>query len=221
MMCVHSPCSSLRLRRLLTRPSPTRRENIHSEVYSLLIDSYVREPEERNKLFKAIETSASSLARPLLTVVQRADAPSPPPSHSPLHRQEGRVGPALDLGRQVGVRRAPRRVCRRRGHLLLGLVRLDLLAQEARPHARPHLLRASSSLSLPLAPSRSSSTDARRPCRTSSSRATRASTPTLPASSSRTSSAARTRTRSSASSARRSRSSRSSSPTRSRSASSA
>ncbi|GAA5855590.1 hypothetical protein JCM9279_002992 [Rhodotorula babjevae] len=31
-------------------------ENIHSEVYSLLIDSYVREPEERNKLFKAIET---------------------------------------------------------------------------------------------------------------------------------------------------------------------
>ncbi|GJN89600.1 hypothetical protein Rhopal_002587-T1 [Rhodotorula paludigena] len=31
-------------------------ENIHSEVYSLLIDTYVREPEERNKLFNAIET---------------------------------------------------------------------------------------------------------------------------------------------------------------------
>ncbi|BGP39256.1 Ribonucleotide-diphosphate reductase (RNR), small subunit [Rhodotorula kratochvilovae] len=31
-------------------------ENIHSEVYSLLIDTYVREPEERTKLFNAIET---------------------------------------------------------------------------------------------------------------------------------------------------------------------
>ncbi len=31
-------------------------ENIHSEVYSLLIDTYVREPEERNNLFRAVET---------------------------------------------------------------------------------------------------------------------------------------------------------------------
>ncbi|SCZ99611.1 BZ3500_MvSof-1268-A1-R1_Chr3-1g06150 [Microbotryum saponariae] len=31
-------------------------ENIHSEVYSLLIDTYVRETEERNKLFQAIDT---------------------------------------------------------------------------------------------------------------------------------------------------------------------
>ncbi|KAK4056388.1 Ribonucleotide-diphosphate reductase (RNR), small subunit [Microbotryomycetes sp. JL221] len=31
-------------------------ENIHSEVYSLLIDTYVREPEQRVKLFQAIET---------------------------------------------------------------------------------------------------------------------------------------------------------------------
>ncbi|GAA5987000.1 hypothetical protein JCM10908_000987 [Rhodotorula pacifica] len=31
-------------------------ENIHSEVYSLLIDTYVREPEERDKLFNAIDT---------------------------------------------------------------------------------------------------------------------------------------------------------------------
>ena len=33
-----------------------RRENIHSEVYSLLIDTYVREPAERNHLFQAIDT---------------------------------------------------------------------------------------------------------------------------------------------------------------------
>jgi len=31
-------------------------ENIHSEVYSLLIDTYVREPEERSNLFRAVET---------------------------------------------------------------------------------------------------------------------------------------------------------------------
>jgi ribonucleoside-diphosphate reductase subunit M2 len=32
------------------------RENIHSEVYSLLIDTYVREPTERAHLFDAIDT---------------------------------------------------------------------------------------------------------------------------------------------------------------------
>ncbi|MEL6539511.1 MAG: ribonucleotide-diphosphate reductase subunit beta, partial [Bacteroidota bacterium] len=31
-------------------------ENIHSEVYSLLIDTYVKDPQGRNKLFNAIET---------------------------------------------------------------------------------------------------------------------------------------------------------------------
>ena len=31
-------------------------ENIHSETYSLLIDTYVKNPEEQNKYFKAIET---------------------------------------------------------------------------------------------------------------------------------------------------------------------
>lgn len=31
-------------------------ENIHSETYSLLIDTYIKDPEERERLFKAIET---------------------------------------------------------------------------------------------------------------------------------------------------------------------
>lgn len=31
-------------------------ENVHSEMYSLLIDTYIRDPEERNFLFNAIET---------------------------------------------------------------------------------------------------------------------------------------------------------------------
>ena len=30
-------------------------ENIHSDVYSLLIDSYVKDKTEKNKLFKAID----------------------------------------------------------------------------------------------------------------------------------------------------------------------
>jgi ribonucleoside-diphosphate reductase beta chain len=31
-------------------------ENIHSETYSLLIDTYIRDPREKNRLFRAIET---------------------------------------------------------------------------------------------------------------------------------------------------------------------
>ena len=31
-------------------------ENIHSEMYSLLIDTYVRDPIEKDRLFHAIET---------------------------------------------------------------------------------------------------------------------------------------------------------------------
>ena len=31
-------------------------ENIHSETYSLLIDNFVKDPEERHRLFNAIET---------------------------------------------------------------------------------------------------------------------------------------------------------------------
>ena len=33
-------------------------ENIHSETYSLLIDSYIKDKEEQNKLFNAIDTIA-------------------------------------------------------------------------------------------------------------------------------------------------------------------
>ena len=32
-------------------------ENIHSEMYSLLIDTYIRDPKDREYLFNAIETS--------------------------------------------------------------------------------------------------------------------------------------------------------------------
>lgn len=35
----------------------TMMENIHSETYSLLIDTYIKEPSQRTYLFNAIETS--------------------------------------------------------------------------------------------------------------------------------------------------------------------
>lgn len=41
-------------------------ENIHSETYSLLIDTYIKEQKQRAYLFNAIETSQlSSLSRPI------------------------------------------------------------------------------------------------------------------------------------------------------------
>ena len=36
-------------------------ENIHSEMYSLLIDTYIKEPAQREFLFDAIETSKQDL----------------------------------------------------------------------------------------------------------------------------------------------------------------
>jgi ribonucleotide reductase beta subunit family protein with ferritin-like domain len=39
-------------------------ENIHSEMYSLLIDTYIRDPSEREYLFNAIETCENLVTRP-------------------------------------------------------------------------------------------------------------------------------------------------------------
>jgi hypothetical protein len=70
-------------------------ENVHAETYSLLIDTYIKDP------------------------------------------AEGRLGAALD--QQGQLRRAPGRLRRRGGHLLQRQLLQHLLAEEARPHARPHL----------------------------------------------------------------------------------
>lgn len=74
--------------RELTR---TRRENIHSEVYSLLIDTYIREPEQREKLFQAVDTSSSSTSVASFRRLTRLFS-------SPLHQEEGRLGAQVDLG---------------------------------------------------------------------------------------------------------------------------
>lgn len=45
-------------------------ENIHSETYSLLIDTYIKDADERDHLFRAIETSKfySSLAKSMVKI---------------------------------------------------------------------------------------------------------------------------------------------------------
>jgi hypothetical protein len=105
-------------------------ENVHSETYSLLIDTYISEPKQRNYLFNAIDNSktfCTSLNNPLTC-------------YSPLHQEEGRLGPAMDLGQGLDLCQPSRRLCCRRGYLLQRIFRLHLLAQEAWPHARSHIL---------------------------------------------------------------------------------
>lgn len=107
-------------------------ENIHSETYSLLIDTYISDPAQRKYLFDAIDTSKSSCAVILNYLANIVT--------SPLHPSQGRLGTPMDLRRIIHLRSPPRRLRSRRGYLLLRCFRLHLLAQEARSHARPHLL---------------------------------------------------------------------------------
>ena len=65
-------------------------ENIHSETYSLLIDTYISEPKQRNYLFNAIDNSELTLSD-LTEVVFMLTA------SSPLHQEEGRLGVAMDI----------------------------------------------------------------------------------------------------------------------------
>lgn len=110
-------------------------ENIHSETYSLLIDTYIKEQKQRTYLFDAIDTSKFSAKLNSNTCIPFANA-----SHSPLHPQKGRLGLKMDFRQKLLLRAAPRRLRRRRRHLLQRLLCVDLLAQETRPHARSYLL---------------------------------------------------------------------------------
>ena len=63
-------------------------ENIHSETYSLLIDTYIKEQAQKTYLFNAIDTSKFQR-------VFRACFLSNA-SHSSLHQEEGRLGCQMD-----------------------------------------------------------------------------------------------------------------------------
>jgi ribonucleotide reductase beta subunit family protein with ferritin-like domain len=67
-------------------------ENIHSETYSLLIDTYISEPRQRTYLFNAIDNSRYSpnhARKHALTL------------HSSMHPQEGRLGSPMDLRQEL------------------------------------------------------------------------------------------------------------------------
>jgi ribonucleoside-diphosphate reductase subunit M2 len=63
-------------------------ENIHSETYSLLIDTYISEPKQRNYLFNAID---NSMLFPTCMRSFQAD------NLSSVHQEEGRLGIEVDL----------------------------------------------------------------------------------------------------------------------------
>jgi hypothetical protein len=106
-------------------------ENVHSETYSLLIDTYISEPRQRQYLFNAIDNSKCSLRHALKTRLTR---------HSSMHSQEGRLGSKVDLGQELHLCQPSRRLCRCRGYLLQWIVCFHLLVEEARSHARSYLL---------------------------------------------------------------------------------
>lgn len=109
-------------------------ENIHSETYSLLIDSYIKEHAQREYLFNAIETSMSRLCKLVQSVIIYLLF------HSPLHPKKSRLGHSLDSGQGFQLRPALGgfRCCG--GYILQRCLCLDFLAQEAWSDARSHLL---------------------------------------------------------------------------------
>lgn len=109
-------------------------ENIHSEMYSLLIDTYIKEQKQRTYLFNAIDNS-QLIPKDKLYILVLTD------SYSSLHPKEGRLGNQVDPRQEFDLCTETRRFRRCRGHLLQRFFRFDLLAQEARSHAWSDLLK--------------------------------------------------------------------------------
>lgn len=96
-------------------------ENIHSETYSLLIDTYIKEHTQRNYLFNAIETSRLLFFGLLLTTLIDE-------CFSSLHWKESRLGPAMDSRQGIFICSAAScfRCCR--GYLFQRCLRFYFLA---------------------------------------------------------------------------------------------
>src|ERR1700712_189616 len=105
-------------------------ENIHSETYSLLIDTYIKEQAQKTYLFNAIETS-----KILHTFIL-----APLTRNSSLHQEEGRLGCPMDSRQRLHFRPTSCCLCRRRGHLLQRFIRLHLLVEEAWSNGWSHIL---------------------------------------------------------------------------------
>ena len=119
-------------------------ENIHSEMYSLLIDTYVSDPEERDFLFNATQNlpcvakkakwAMNWTASETATFAERLIA---------FAAVEGECRLSFDLFRPsfrlLWLLATDLIAIFSRRHFLLRLVCRDLLAERARPHARPDL----------------------------------------------------------------------------------
>ena len=88
-------------------------ENIHSETYSLLIDTYIKDPVEKMRLFHAIETV-------------------------PCVKKKAEWALALDL-KKGNFQRTSCCLCSRGGDLLFRQLLLHFLAEKARSDARLEL----------------------------------------------------------------------------------
>lgn len=97
-------------------------ENIHSETYSLLIDTYIKEHKQRTYLFDAIDTSKSHIILSSCINLIRL---------SSLHPQESRLGNQMDPRQEFDLRPTIGGFCRRRRHFLQRVFCIHLLAQEA------------------------------------------------------------------------------------------
>ncbi|KAK7695486.1 hypothetical protein QCA50_000122 [Cerrena zonata] len=86
-------------------------ENIHAETYSLLIDAYIKDSNEREHLFDAYRDD-------------------------PLYQEESRLGPSVDIRQGIHFRGTFSRLCSGRRDILLWVFRSHFLATKARAHAR-------------------------------------------------------------------------------------
>lgn len=70
-------------------------ENVHSETYSLLIDTYIK-VSMRNFVFRSPLVTVANLTRFVHQGPEREAAPLPRHGDHPVGRPQGRVGAALD-----------------------------------------------------------------------------------------------------------------------------
>jgi len=85
-------------------------ENIHSEMYSILINTFIEDPEEQKKLFNAIETM-------------------------PCIKKKAELGVKMDQSRICQLFRTHRSLCSSRRHFFQWFLCFNLLAQEERCNA--------------------------------------------------------------------------------------
>lgn len=106
-------------------------ENIHAEMYSLLIDTYIRDPQYKQHLFDAVETGNK-------TSLSKGDLSNR--FYSTMHQEESRVGIQIHRRSRFYFRSASHWYGGSRRNFLLWFIRIDILAEETWSHAWTHFL---------------------------------------------------------------------------------